>query len=178
MKQVNEKQSTDAEQVASVVLFVLSVVFTIGRIAIRLRYQQKLAVDDAFLIFALVCLCVAMGLLFAFIKSMYLIEALITDNPNLSMPIDIIDQVERYSKLSIAFYVLTFNTTLAVKFSFLFLFKALIRNVRSINIYWWIVFSTTAALYPFGVIAFLSSALNLALNLVSSDLSFNALLFF
>lgn len=145
---------TDAEQVASVILFVLSVVFTIGRIIIRLRYQKRLAVDDAFLIFAVVCLCVAIGLLFAFISSMYLLEALITDDPNASIPIDIIHQVEWFRALSTAFLVLTFTTIFAVKFSFLFLFKALIRNVRKMNIYWWIVVSTTVAVWAFGIVEF------------------------
>lgn len=145
---------TNAKQVASVILFVLSVVFTIGRIIIRLRYQKRLAVDDAFLIFAVVCLCVAIGLLFAFISSMYLLEALITDDPNASIPIDIIHQVEWFRALSTAFLVLTFTTIFAVKFSFLFLFKALIRNVRKMNIYWWIVVSTTVAVWAFGIVEF------------------------
>ncbi|MCJ1428168.1 hypothetical protein MMC29_006076 [Sticta canariensis] len=140
--------------VASVILFVLSVVFTIGRIIIRLRYQKSLAVDDAFLIFAVVCLCVATGLLFAFLSSMYLLEALITDDPNATIPMDIIDQVEWFRALSTAFLVLTFTTIFAVKFSFLFLFKALIRNVRKMKIYWWTVVSTTAAVWAFGVVEF------------------------
>lgn len=144
----------DAEQVASIILFVLSVIFTIGRVIIRLRYQKSLAVDDAFLIFAVVCLCVAIGLLFAFLSSMYLLEALITDDPNATIPIDIIDQVEWFRALSTAFLVLTFTTIFAVKFSFLFLFKALIRNVRKMNIFWWTVVSTTAAVWAFGVVEF------------------------
>ena len=145
---------TDAEQVASIILFVLSEVLTIVSIKIRLRYQKSLAVDDAFLIFAVVCLCVAIGLLFAFLSSMYLLEALITDDPNASIPIDIIDQVEWFRARSTAFLDLSFTTIFAVKFSILFLFKALIRNVRKMNIYWWTVVSTTAAVWAFGVVEF------------------------
>lgn len=139
---------------ASIVLFVLSAVFTIGRVVIRLHYQKSLAVDDAFLIFAVVCLCVAMGLLFAFTSSMYLLEALITDDANASIPADIFDQVKWFRKLSTAFLVLTFTTIFAVKFSFLFLFKALIRNVRKMKIYWWTVVVTTAVVWAFGVVEF------------------------
>lgn len=142
---------TDAEQVASIILFVFSVIFTIGRVVIRLRYQKSLAVDDAFLILAVVCLIAAVGLLFAFISSMYLIEALITNDPNVVIPSDITVQVERFRKLSTAFDVLTYTTIFAVKFSFLFLFKALIRNVRKINIYWWTVALTTAAVWVLGI---------------------------
>lgn len=138
--------------VASIVLFVLSVIFAIGRIAIRLRYQKSLAIDDAFLIFAVVCLIVALGLLFACLSSTYLLEALITGDPNVIIPADIIDQVQWFRKLSTAFLVLTFTTIFAVKFSFLFLFKSLIRNVRNMNIYWWIVVVTTAAVWAFGVV--------------------------
>lgn len=143
---------TDAQQVASIVLFVLSVIFAIGRIAIRLRYQKSLAIDDAFLIFAVVCLIVALGLLFACLSSTYLLEALITGDPNVIIPADIIDQVQWFRKLSTAFLVLTFTTIFAVKFSFLFLFKSLIRNVRNMNVYWWIVVVTTAAVWAFGVV--------------------------
>lgn len=145
---------TDAEQVASIVLFVFAVIFTVGRVAIRLRYQKTLAVDDAFLIFAVVCLCAAVGLLFAFISSMYLIEALITNDPNATITSDIFDQVESFRKLSTAFLVLSFTAIFAVKFSFLFLFKALIRNVRKIKIYWWTVLVTTAVVWAFGVVEF------------------------
>lgn len=127
-------------------------IFTIGRVVIRLRYQKSLAVDDAFLIFAVACLCVAVGLLFAFISSMYMLEALITDDPNAIVPIDILDQVQWFRKLSTAFLVLTFTTIFAVKFSFLFLFKALIRNVRKIKLYWWTVVLTTTAVWAFGVV--------------------------
>lgn len=148
---------TDAEQVTSLILFVLSVVFTTGRILIRLRYQKSLAVDDAFLIFAVLCLGVAVGLLFAFISSMYLVEALIMNDLNTTMPTNINDQVEWFSKLGTIFTLLTFNTLVAVKLSFLFLFKTLIRNVRKIHIYWWTVALTTAAVWAFGVISFFFS---------------------
>lgn len=83
---------------------------------------------------------------------MYLLEALITDDPNAIIPSDIIDQVQWFRKLSTAFLVLTFTTIFAVKFSFLFLFKALIRNVRQIKIYWWTVVVTTAAVWALGVV--------------------------
>ena len=132
----------------------LAVVFAIGRIAIRLRYQKSLAVDDAFLIFAVVCLIVALGLLFACTSSMYMLEALITNDPNATIPPDIFDQVEWFRKLSTAFLVLSFTAIFAVKFSFLFLFKALIRNVRKMKIYWWTVLVTTTAVWAFGVVEF------------------------
>ncbi|MCJ1466210.1 hypothetical protein MMC07_004829 [Pseudocyphellaria aurata] len=140
--------------VASIVLFVFAVIFTVGRVAIRLRYQKSLAVDDTFLIFALVCLSASMGLLFAFIPSMYMIEALITNDPNAVITTDIFDRITSFRKLSTAFLVLSFTAIFAVKFSFLFLFKALIRNVRKIKIYWWTVLLTTAAVWVFGVVEF------------------------
>lgn len=148
---------TDAEQVTSLILFVLSVVFTTGRIVIRLRYHKSLAADDAFLIFAVVCLCVAMGLIFAFVSSMYLDEALVMNDLNAPIPANVNDQLEWFSKLSSTFLLLTFNTIIAVKLSFLFLFKTLIRNVRKIHIYWWTVVLTTAAVWAFGVISFFVS---------------------
>lgn len=138
---------TDSEQIASILLSVLSLIFTLARIAIRLRYQKGLAVDDAWVIFAVVCLMAALGLLIACLSYIY------TNDPNANIP-DLFEQVEWLRKLSTPFLDLTFTSIFAVKFSFLFLFKALIGNVRSIRIYWWTVVVTTTAGWAFGVVVF------------------------
>ena len=142
----------DAEQVTSVFLFIISVVFTIGRIAIRRHYKRSLAVDDAFLVFAVLCLTVALVLLFHFISSLYLLEALLTGSPSVIIPSDIFEQIARLHKLEMTFTVLSYTAIFAVKFSFLFLFKALIHNVCKMTIYWWVVVLTTAAGWAFIIV--------------------------
>ena len=133
------------EQVTSVILFITSIVFTIGRIVIRWHYKRNLAVDDAFLVFAVLCLTVSLVLLFQLISTMYLIEALLTRSPSVIVPSDIFEQISRLHRLEYPFAVMCFTAIFAVKFSFLFLFKALIHNVCKMTIYWWVVFWTTAA---------------------------------
>ena len=113
-------------------------IFTIGRITVRLRYQKSLAVDDIFLIFAVVCLTAALGLLFACLSSLFELELLLVDPRNV-IPIDFIDFPQWLPKVSTAFLVSTFTTIFAVKFSFLFLFKAHTRNARKMKIYGWTV---------------------------------------
>lgn len=95
-----------------------------------------------------------MALLFAFVSSMFLVEALVTNHPDIELPSDFIEQVIRFQKFSTAFLVLTFTAIFAVKFSFLFLFKALIRNVRKIVVYWWTVAVITGVVWAFGVAEF------------------------
>ena len=114
---------TDTEQVTSLIFFIISVVFTIGRIAIRWRFKRSLAVDDAFLVFAVLCLAVSLGLVVQSISSLYLIEALITRSPSTSIPSDIFEQIARLRRLQMTFLILAFTAIFAVKFSFLFYSK-------------------------------------------------------
>lgn len=85
---------------------------------------------------------------------MYLLEALITRSPSANIPSDIVERSHRLQKLQITFSVLSFTAIFAVNFSFLFLFKALIHNVRKMIIYWWIVVLTAAAGWAFVIVEF------------------------
>ena len=88
---------------------------------------------------------------------MYLVEALITDDPALSLPDDFVAQGLLFQKLSDGFLVLTYNVIFAVKFSFLFFFRGLIRRVRTMGVYWWIIATFTAAVWAFGVVGVFAS---------------------
>lgn len=138
---------TNVEQVVSVTLCLLAVVFAIGRIVIRLHYQQNLAVDDAFLIVAVVFYIVALSLILSNLSALYLLEAVSTQDPSVSIPSSFVDQIVRLEEFIVVSEAFSFSALFAVKFSFLFLFKTLIRNVRKMKVYWWIVFWTTAAVW-------------------------------
>ena len=137
---------------ASIVLVALAIIGAIIRVAIRLHYQRRLYVDDGFLFFAIICLCVATGLMYEVIPSMYLVEAILTNDPNISLPSNFIAEPLLFHKLSDGFLVLTYNTIFAVKFSFLFFFRVLIRRVHSMLVYWWMVAVLTAVVWAYGVI--------------------------
>jgi len=145
-------RAADTPQAASIALFVLAILGSIARIAIRLHYQKRLYVDDAFLLVAVLCLCVSMALLFLFTPSMYFVEALITNSETLYIPADFLHQAFQFQKLSDAYLVLTYNTIFAVKFSFIFFFRILINRVRQMRIYWWVVAATTGVVWAYGVI--------------------------
>lgn len=135
-------------------LFTLAILFTFCRIIIRLRYQTGgLSLDDTFLAFGVACLCVSFALALNFLSSMFLVEAIHTGYPIPDTPLDIVDQLLRFHRLGYIFVVLTHTTIFAVKFSYLFFFKSLIRRVRKLTIYWWTVTLITGAVWGFGVVA-------------------------
>lgn len=132
-------------QAASITLFTISIILAIARTCIRLRYQKRLFADDVFLLVAVICLCAALTLLVIFAPSMYLIEAFITSAPTIELPPDPLQQqaleqkLFNYLKLSDVYYIMSWTTIFAVKFSFLFFFRVLIWRVRGITLYWRIV---------------------------------------
>lgn len=141
---------------ASITLFAISIVIALARTAIRLRYQGRLFVDDAILLVAIVCLCAAMTLLLVFTPSLYLIEAFVTSPPASVSPEEL-EQIEvqleqplfKYLKLSDSYYVMTWTTIFAVKFSFLFFFRVLIRRVRAVTLYWQVVSVVTVLVWVY-----------------------------
>ncbi|MCJ1468504.1 hypothetical protein MMC07_007133 [Pseudocyphellaria aurata] len=121
-------------------LFAFSVLFVIARTTLRLRYQKRLFIDDAFLFFAEICLCASVGLLYAFAEGLYLDEALITRPSAAVFPPDFMHLLFQFHKLSDAYLVLTYTSIFAVKFSFLFFFRVLVRRMHKMIVYWWTVF--------------------------------------
>ena len=117
-----------------------------------MHYQRRLYVDDGFFFFAIICLCVGTGIMYKIIPSMYLVEAILTNDPNIYLPSDFIAQSLSFHKLGIAFLVLTYNAIFAVKYSFLFFFRALIRRVHKMLVYWWTVAVLTAVVWAYGLI--------------------------
>ncbi|KAI0010256.1 hypothetical protein F4779DRAFT_616832 [Xylariaceae sp. FL0662B] len=64
-----------AFQVALGVLTGLALCCFVARIAIRLKYQKHLHLDDAFLILAAACLCAATGILYHICYFLYIHSA-------------------------------------------------------------------------------------------------------
>lgn len=136
----------------SVILFTLAILFTFCRIIIRLRYQTgRLLLDDAFLAFGVVCLCVSFALVFTFLPNLFLAEA-VTGYQKTAFPLDKVNQLLQFHLINVIFLVLTWTTIFAVKFSYLVLFKSLICRVRKLTIYWWTVTCITGLTWGFGVI--------------------------
>lgn len=108
-----------------------------ARTILRLCYQKRLAIDDGFLILATIIASISLGLYVNFMDSMYLIEAVTEGQLPLGTTLQTIkSEGLRLHKLSDIFLVLTWSTIFAVKFSFLFFFKALIKRVQSMEVFW------------------------------------------
>ena len=139
------------EEVASITLFAVAILTAIARIAIRLRYRKRLFADDAFLFLAVACLCTSMALLFVFGPSMWLIEETVTVQLSPELPPDFMYRAVVYQKLAYTYISLVWMTIFAIKFSFLFFFKNLVRCIRSMTIYWWVITVVTGVVWAFGI---------------------------
>lgn len=123
-----------------------------ARTVIRFRYQKQLLLDDVFLYFGFICLCAAVGLLMQFAKTMYMNEALRTtglSDENVNWQ----SHMLQFNKTSDAYMALTYTTLFSVKFSFLFFFRILVRRVRKMAIYWWVVFAIMLIAWPVSIVA-------------------------
>ena len=114
----------------------IALVLTVARTSLRTHYYRRLFIDDGFLLFAAFLACVCIGLYMNFVESMYLLQASIEDRaPNVSAS-DIEMATLQFHLLGNVFIGLSWTVVIAVKYSFLFFFKMLIRRVRAMEIYW------------------------------------------
>ena len=132
-----------AWQTISVALFTCASLSVVARTALRLRYQKRLFVDDAFVFFAEICLCASFGLLYASADSTYLEEALLIRPKVAEIPPDFLHRLLSLHALNTAFLILTYTSIFAVKFSFLLLFRVLVRRVQKLVNFWWMAVAIT-----------------------------------
>ena len=126
-------------------LFASAIIAAIARTFIRVRTAAKFAFDDALLLFACVCLIASTGLLYRLIPNAYLYERLdLGQNVTLPFPIsDINKQTVLTVRILGAYTLLSWLVVFAVKFCFLFFFRALIDRLPRMIIYWRFVVAIT-----------------------------------
>ncbi|KAI1347201.1 hypothetical protein F5Y01DRAFT_329946 [Xylaria sp. FL0043] len=133
-----------AFQVALGVLSGLALLCFVGRIAIRLRYQRRLCLDDAFLILAAASLITATGILYHICYFLYLHSAALLDPEVLPYVIADFNQLLDLQKETYPYLALIWTTTYAVKACFLVFMLPLIWHIsRGVNWYYWsiVIFS-------------------------------------
>ncbi|TGO52384.1 hypothetical protein BCON_0142g00100 [Botryotinia convoluta] len=133
-------------------LLAVGLVSAICRFYVRLQIQKDFGLDDGFLLVGIGCISVALIIQYSInMDTMYLAEAL-THNPETAvMPPDFLQQVFGFQKWITVVSMLTWTSIMAVKFSFLFLFRKLIDRIRPLKIYWWVVTITTTGILGFGI---------------------------
>lgn len=107
------------------------------RTFLRIRRSEGLAIDDGFLLLALITLVASEAVVYPARDQLYF---QVNFTPELNEPdADDPRRILYYEKLISAAGFLVWTSIFAVKFSFAFFFRKLIRRVRSIEIWWWLI---------------------------------------
>lgn len=117
--------------------------------AIRV-HTHRFSLDDYFLLFGLASLSGATGLVLRYSRSIFIIQALATKpNPIVFTYQDIMDLTNAAPLLEVM-GCLIWASTFSVKFSFLVLFRLLIRRMsRNITVYYWVLVAFTTLSWAF-----------------------------
>jgi hypothetical protein len=96
----------------------------------------------------LCCLIAGLTLIFVIADGMYMAEALVY-SVQVEYPPDFVVQVMHFHNWTVAALILLWLSICCVKFSFLVLFKRLIRQMPRLIQYWWfvVIFNVLCALY-------------------------------
>lgn len=116
----------------------------IARTIIKLGHQKRLFIDDVFLLLAVASLCAAVDVMFISFPSMHLLEVFFTEILSPKISSDDIEKKAQYRNIDQGCLVLCLTTIFAVKFSFLFFFRTLIRRLSSMILYWRVISVITA----------------------------------
>ena len=109
-------------------------VLLIVRTVARARKKEPLHIDDGFSLLASMCLVVSYGLDIYSAQWAFSGNALAEDTPN---PEEILQQASTIALYSVIGESFSWATIFLVKFSFLFVFRALVRRIGFLEILWW-----------------------------------------
>lgn len=131
------------------IVYGLGVLALTTRTIVRIHTRRRLYIDDVFLLFSFLCLTCATGLIFTFLRNVFVSEASRVD-PTAIITLEDLVKLTNSMAIVDAFLALAWTTTFGVKFSFLALFRLLIRRVSGpIAIYYWCVVGFTTITWAF-----------------------------
>ncbi|KAF7889869.1 uncharacterized protein EAF02_002284 [Botrytis sinoallii] len=118
---------------------VVSLLFVIGRIAIRLRSFGRLWLDDAFVVVGWICILVSTIIWHYEAHSMFLSAAIASGQMS---PLDdptYATDTEHYLRSSVAVIILFYTSLMTIKLSFMLFFRRLLSGVheKALLIQWW-----------------------------------------
>lgn len=156
------------KQGTSSTLLGICIVATVVRFYIRGFVQKQFGWDDGWLAFGICCLVAGMVVLYTMLDLMYEMEGIAatvnsggipdvsTIPPEaLALMATLISKSVRYRRLSAAACVPLWGAICSVKFSFLALFKKLIRQMPIMTRYWWFVLAFNIAISLYGGTVFI-----------------------
>ena len=130
------------------VLFAIAITTATVRTVVQLRQYRRLRADDYALLFACITFIASTTLLFIMIPSIYWSEVFILDTfsqesiQKITTP-GAPERILHYQQMQDAYLVLTWASVFSVKFAFLFFFRQMVDRLKSMVIYWRIVFVIT-----------------------------------
>ena len=113
----------------------LSMLAVAGRLTIRIKTRHKLYVDDAFLCFGLICMCVATGLAYSTVSIVYLQEAAIFEPERYSFPPGNAAKFIENLVIVDLFVVFAWTAEFSVKVSLLLFFRLLVKRLKRLTRY-------------------------------------------
>lgn len=108
-----------------------------ARTVIRIHIFRRVFADDYFFFLAVASLIASTGLFFWVVPSLYTFAAVSAGLEPIT--VDYINSATKTANIAYAPLLLVWTTVFAVKFSFLFFFRNLIRRLRDLEILWWCV---------------------------------------
>lgn len=112
----------------------------LARMAIRLTYQKRLRLDDAFLILAAACLCVGTGILYRITYFLYMHAAALLAPEVLGEVFAYFSELLNLQKKVYPLLAMLWTTTFAVKGCFLAFMHPLVWHIsRVVKWYYWFV---------------------------------------
>lgn len=129
---------TDEPSQAFITTFlVLAILSAVARTLLRLRYSRTLSADDYFLLYAVLALGAAGAVTYG-IKDLVYLQIYVGLGWEKPSP-DLIPRMLVFEKRIQAASALAWSSLYAVKLSFLFFFRTLIKRARRLKILWWVV---------------------------------------
>ena len=129
-----------------------------ARFYIRVGLQKELSIDDAFLAVAISCLICSIVIMYSVaLDKLYQIGAMSASHSAIDFPIDdvhvdpgLLQPVYSFLKWNTVDQTLCWCSIVAVKFSFLFLFRRLIDRIPRLITYWWFVIAFNIIAWGYG----------------------------
>ena len=135
---------------SATLIFAVCIISVSARYYIRLAVQKEFGLDDAFLAFGTACLVAAMVVLYINMDNMYLTEAMSYAPTRFPLQPQDLDRAIAFRKQVTASLILTWVAMMAVKFSFLALFRRLIDRMPPLIRYWRVVVVFNLAVTAYG----------------------------
>ena len=121
-------------------LFGIALIAACARTVIRVRKFGRFFIDDYFFFLGIATLITGTGILYVIVPAQYAVIAVGAGGGG-GEPLspEFFDKITANIVIAAAGATITWVTIFAVKFSFLFFFRTLVRRLKKLTIWWWFI---------------------------------------